>query len=372
VYIQYVNLRAPLLAFLAALLVATAAYAEPSPQHLEALRRGINITGWFRFPASQDAAALRGWIGDLAVADLRRAGFTFVRLAVDPDLPSLLPAVIEATRRLHSHGLAVVIAPHPHDWRLETSPADRARLLAFWRNLAPQLATLDPNLTYPELLNEPVFPRASSAWQSLQRQLVAELRARLPRNTIILTGNDWGSIGGLLDITPDPDPDVVYSFHFYDPPELTALAAYHPGLDRTALGRLPFPISPAECASAASAAHDDQTRAVIHAYCAYGWSASVVRQRLARAAEWARRNHAALIAGEFGASIALNPAARLTWITAVRQACEAEDIGWALWGYDDSMGFAVPRPPGSRPHLDAILLRALGLTIPDGSQPTGK
>ena len=42
---------------------------------------------------------------------------------------------------------------------------------------------------------------------------------------------------------PDPDPNVVYSFHLYEPAELTALAAYRPGLDSAALARLPFPAS---------------------------------------------------------------------------------------------------------------------------------
>jgi hypothetical protein len=368
-----VNRRAALLLILfAALLVPAIARAEPPPQRLETLRRGVNITGWFRFPGSQDPAALRAWIGDPAIADLRRAGFTFVRLAVDPDLPALLPAVLEATRRLQSHGLAVVISPHPQGWHLETNPTDRAHLFSFWRTLAPYLATLDPDKTFPELLNEPVFPRAPSAWQAFQRKLLTELRHHVRSNTIILTGNDWGSIGGLLDMTTEPDSNVVYSFHFYDPPELTALAAYDPAIDRRALAQLPFPASTPECDAAESAAHDHRTRAVIHAYCAYGWSASTIRQRIARAADWAGRNHAALIAGEFGAADALNTGARLAWIAAVRRACEAEDIGWALWGYDDSMGLAVPRPPGRRPHLDAALLHALCLTAPDTPQLTGK
>ncbi len=50
------------------------------------LSHGINITGWFRFPPSRDPAALEGYLSDPALADLRRAGFDFVRLAVDPDV----------------------------------------------------------------------------------------------------------------------------------------------------------------------------------------------------------------------------------------------------------------------------------------------
>jgi hypothetical protein len=48
------------------------------------LTRGINITGWFRFPASRDPAVLAAYLSDQALADLRTAGFDFVRLAIDP------------------------------------------------------------------------------------------------------------------------------------------------------------------------------------------------------------------------------------------------------------------------------------------------
>jgi len=73
-----------------------------------------------------------------------------------------------------------------------------------------------------------------------------------------------------------------------------------------------------------------------------------------------------VIAGEFGASERLNAAARLGWLAVVRTACEQQRIGWALWGYDDSMGFAVSSP-GIR-KLDQGVLGALGL--PSG--PVGK
>src|ERR1700760_2031875 len=63
-----------------------------------------------------------------------------------------------------------------------------------------------------------------------------------------------------------------------------------------------------------------------------------------------------LLAGEFGASVALNAPARLAWLKAVREALETSGIGWALWGYDDSMGFAITPPPRLRPTLDRSVL----------------
>ncbi len=339
--------------------------ATPPPERLEVLRRGVNLTNWFRYPASLDPARLRGYLSDAAMRDLRAAGFGFVRLAVQPEIlmtggrpdRSRLGLLLEAIRRLQRQGLGVVIAPHPATWRLERNPAD---LTGFWRAFAPALAGSDPRLTFPEVLNEPVFAQDAPGWAALQAAALAEIRAALPDHTVILAGQDWGSLQGLLALQPSTDANTVYSLHVYDPAELTSLAAYRPGLDREALARLPFPMSPAACAPAAGMA-DPATAGLIRFVCADGWNGDRLRQIFASAGAWARRHHAALLLGEFGATSRLNAPARLAWLAAMREAAEQEGIGWALWGYDDGMGLDVPRPPPARPVLNAELLRALGL-----------
>ncbi len=348
-------------------LFTAAACAEPPPERLLALQRGIAITAWFRFPASADPAAIRSYLGDPAIADVRRAGFSFVRLPVQPeflrDAPDRLRLLIDAIRRLQRAGLAVVIDAHPANWHLETSDPDRADLFAFWRNVAPALRELDPRLTYPELLNEPVFPGAAEQWQALQDRLLRAVRGALPQNTVVLTGNDWGSVAGLAAMQPVADGNVVYSFHFYEPAELTALAAYRPGLDRATLAHLPFPADPAACELLARRT-DADTAGLIRFYCGLHWDAARVAERIGTAVAWGRRNHAAVLLGEFGASAALDPTARTAWLRAVREACDTGGIGWALWGYDDVMGFAIPRPPGPHPALSPSVLQALGLATP--------
>jgi endoglucanase len=323
------------------------------------LSRGINITGWFRFPASRDPAVLAGYLSDRALADLHHAGFDFVRLAIDPDGVDTF-VLIAAIRRIQRQGLTVVVSPHPQDWHLE---AGGDRLRAFWRTLAPALRPLDPARTVPEVLNEPVFPGDPSGWAALQHAVLAEIRRALPDATVLLTGQDWGSIGGLLALTPEDDPNVIYSFHFYDPPELTSLAAYRSSLDRAALASLPFPATDRpRCEATATAAADPDTQGLMHYYCALGWDEPRVTAAIERAAAWGRLHHVPVLAGEFGASAALNLNARLAWFHSVRTAFEARGIGWALWGYDDIMGLAVRRPPEARPVLDRAVLTALGMT----------
>jgi endoglucanase len=337
---------------------------EPACPPPITLTRGINITAWFRFPASRDPDALAAYLSDQALADIRAAGFDFVRLAIDPTLAETQrPTLITAIKRIQRQGLTVIVSPHPANWHLETDPADRERLRTFWQTLAPALRTLDQARTIPEILNEPVFPNDPATWATLQHQVLTDIRQALPNATIILTGQDWGSMGGLLALTPENDPNVLYSFHFYDPAELTSLAAYHPNLDRKALARLPFPAGDRpSCEATAANTADPPTSGLMRYYCALGWNAPRIAETIDRAATWADQHHVHLIAGEFGASADLNAKARDTWLKTVRDAFEARGIAWALWGYDDVMGLAVSRPPTKRPTLNPSVLIDLGMT----------
>lgn len=346
--------------------LATPAPAAPPDERLALLRRGVNVTAWFRYPASGDPARLATYMGDRAITDLRSAGFTFVRLAVDPaliDQPPILSALAGAVRRLRAAGLGVVVSLHPTGWRLEEREADRAALSRAWRLLVPMLRAAGPGGAFPEIVNEPVFPSAAPDWAWLRRRVVAELRAALPEHTFILPGNDWSSIAGLVATGPDADPNVVYTFHFYEPADLTALAPWRNDLDRVRLARLPFPVDEAARCQAVGDGAGQPTALAIRHYCDHGWDAEMITARIGQAAAWARRNGVRLLVGEFGAIATLTPQARGNWLRVVRFAAESNEIGWALWGYDDVMGFALPRPIPSVPTLDPAILRALGLAV---------
>jgi len=325
------------------------------------LGRGVNITHWFRYPPSRDPTALRSYMSDPELDALRRAGFTFVRLPVQPDLLDAPDALAHAVARVQRHGLAVVVALFADGWHLETDGGDYRRLLAAWHTLALRLRRFDPATTFVEILNEPVFAGDPAGWARLQHEALTAIRSVLPANTIVLTGGEWGGIAGLLALAPEDDPNVIYSIHLYEPAELTALGAYRPGLDAAAMARLPFPVTdPTSCLATSSATRDLPTADLMRFYCLQRWDVPKVAERIGQAGAWGRLHRVRVLAGEFGASQRLNATARLAWITAVRQGLEQQGIGWALWGYDDQMGFAR-QPPADFRAPDPDLLRALGL-----------
>jgi endoglucanase len=343
--------------------------AQLPPEQRVVLRRGLNITNWFRFPASAEPTRLRGYLPDAAMAEIRAAGFTFVRLCIQPQVllrpdgsldPARLAVLLEAVERLQRTGLGVIVDAHPESWYPEDHPEHRQALFDFWRGMAPALRRFDPSRTFIEVLNEPIF-RNHAIWAALQLEVLAAIRTVLPLHTVILTGADWGSLEGLQQLRPVRDTRVIYSVHDYTPGILAGLGSFEQGIDADALARLPFPVTnAAACRAAVAGSSHVHTREVGEYYCGEGWNAARLRERLSTAAAWGRKHGAPVMILEFGAHARLNQPARLAYFRAFGDAAEREGLGWALWGYGDIMGF--PARPGPLPaQLDPAVLRALGV-----------
>ena len=197
---QLARIVCALLAWMIVVVPTSPAQAKPPQDRVAMLRRGVNITHWFRYPPSGDPDALTNYLSDTALDQLHGAGFTFLRIPVQPELiassPRVLAALTKAVRRAEQRGFAVIVALAPTAWHLESNAGDRDALFAAWNRLGPALRGLPADRTFAELLNEPVFPNDAGAWARLQERLLAAVRTLLPSTTIILTGNDWGSREG--------------------------------------------------------------------------------------------------------------------------------------------------------------------------------
>jgi endoglucanase len=351
------------------------AAAAPSLQRLAALARGLNVAHWFRFPPSWAEADVIGYLRDSDLRAIRTAGFTFLRVPLDPAMvalpdgrwhPSRLRQVETVAARILAAGLAVVFEPHPVSSTIfDADLAARERVFIFWRELAPVLARLPPEKVFPELLSEPIFRGREGEWHAMQQALLAEVRARAPQHTIVVTGAEWSSIGGLLRLPKLADPNLVYTFHFYFPMQFTHQATTYVGPAFAGLRGLPWPAAPAEaCLGALPAQADANATALAQWYCRQGYDAARLVTEIGRARAWAEARGVALLAGEFGAGC--NPPDRATkvrFMRDVRRAMEANRVGWALWALDNCQGLGAD--PKTRDFtLPADYLGALGLGPP--------
>ena len=71
-----------------------------------------------------------------------------------------------------------------------------------------------------EVLNE-VNSADSAKWNDLAGRVVAAIRALNPTRKIIIGSAQWNRVTKLRELRLFDDPNIVYTFHFYDPDEFT-------------------------------------------------------------------------------------------------------------------------------------------------------
>jgi aryl-phospho-beta-D-glucosidase BglC (GH1 family) len=309
-----------------------------APELLRRLKRGVNISRWFRYPAADSAEHYRGFITDADLDLLAATRVTAVRLAVDPRYLNL-HYLDDAVARLTARGLVVVFDYHDESRAIETGPAAEHALEIAWKSLAEHYASTPPDRILFEIFNEPVFDHDPAAWFPLRHRLASAIRSAAPLHTIVAGGPHWSSLDGLLASRPLDDDNVLYTFHFYEPFEFTHQGAPWVHGPVQHMRNVHYPASPQQ--------------------------AQHVARRIASAADWARRHNVPVWAGEFGAYPPHAPRPdRLRWLYDVRTALERHGIGWAVWSYDESLGLDRTVDPSGSIRLDWDSAAALGLAHP--------
>jgi endoglucanase len=224
-----------------------------------------------------------------------------------------------------------------------------------------------------ESLNEPPHGCGGSSWFALQRRLYRELRQLRPHLTIVVSGGDWGALAGLLQLDPSAyraDPNVLFSFHYYEPFLYTHQGAgwLYPGFYKYVQG-LPWPYDPGAVASVEAnalaalsrdRAVDDARQAALAegletAFAGYRQTGSrlYADAQFDKAAAWATKNGIArgrIFVSEFGVvrptqnmSGAPRPDAS-RWIGNTIGAARAHGFLWAVFDLDTALAIDCGEP----------------------------
>jgi hypothetical protein len=360
-----------LLAFPGSRSLAAAQSGVPAIR-LKRLAKGANVCQWFRFVRQEDAGHFGNYITEAEAGQMRQMGLTHVRLCLQPkvvmdqatgavreDHASFLKAAIE---RFHRAGLLVVVDLHNEDRPSEINPEWQKEFIRFWSDLAALLETFDPDLTVFEIINEPVFAGREAEWYPLNARLAAAIRKSAPQHTIMTSGAQWGGIEGLLKLTPLEDPNVVYSFHCYDPFPFTHQGATWAGPDVKPFRGVPYPSSPEAVGPLLPAlAQSPASSNLVEKYGEARWNKAKLAARFQQALAWGAQNKVPLYCGEFGVFPRYAKAEdRANWFRDFGQVLSENSIGWAVWGWDEGFGLNRRHVEGKL-QVDQTVAAALGL-----------
>lgn len=339
------------------------------------LRRGVNLSDWLRQTADDrhfdpDRVAKAVTRADLDV--LRRLGFDHVRLAVNPAplfraaeadrIPADQLAIVDAAVRLAlDAGLSVQLDLQPDQAFKRQLANDRfvEQFSDFWRSLASHFAATDPERLFLEVINEPELGDPYR-WYGVQSRLASAIREGAPRHTIIATGAQYSDEDDLLFQQPLRDPNVIYTFHFYQPFFFTHQGATWSEYYWHFLKGVPWPARRDEARAAAAAVPDPLHRLAVERYGESHWDRGRVDFEIGQIRAWADRHRVPVICNEFGVyRLNAAPAERVAWLRDVRSALEQRNLGWTVWDFDGTFGIAT-REAGALV-LDRPAVEALGV-----------
>ena len=351
---------------------ATVNSAVPASR-LARLAKGANVCQWVRFVRQETAAHVDNSVTEAEAKMMRQVGLTHVRLCLQPKvvMDQTTGAVREenarfleaAIERFHRADLLVVVDMHNEDRPSELNPAWQDAFVRFWGDLAARLKRFTPELTLFEIINEPVFDKREGEWNALNARLAAAIQQRAPQHTIMTSGPNWGGIDGLKKLTLLADPNVVYSFHCYDPFPFTHQGATWAGPDVKPLKSVPYPSSPEAVAPLLPELDSfPGSRKMLENYGQAAWNKAKLAARFKEGIAWGAQNHAPLYCGEFGVFPSRAKAEhRANWFHDFGEVLAENKIGWSVWGWDEGFGLGR-RHVNGKPEVDQVVAKALGLT----------
>lgn len=357
--------------------------------------------GNYRWPPFQNETRV---MSDDHLASLRRAGFDFIRLTVNPRIfianvnsdrfGQAQNVLQDGLSRLLRHGFNVIVDFHS----ISRDPENATDALVsppgnihashvgdLIERFAGWLAHAPAGRVAMELWNEPaVTDPQAAAWDHLQQSWHQRARRAAPGLTLIVAGthtNDPGLIR--LNGCAYNDGNTYFTFHFYDPTPFTlqGMPMGPKSVDPLQFfDHVRYPSTPQDVQANVSAARQKlaakadfamgaraqadtylQTR---NQYLAQRGNPGWIAARFDAVAAWARQNGITpdhVLLGEFGVMRpGVDPASRLRWLADVRQAAERHGFPWSLWLYEraDNMGLVMDNTSFA---LDPGMLRALGL-----------
>lgn len=177
-----------------------------------------------------------GWGGtrlaDSDLANIAQAGFDTVRIPVRwdshagkaPDYtidPAWLDRVEHIVKAALDQHLNVILDEHNFDPLMADPAANKAQLAAMWRQIASRFADYPTDRLWFEIANEPHDKLTNANLTETLAPSLAAIRESNPDRPVIVGGEFWSGIDSLKTLTLPDDPNIVPTFHYYEPFDFT-------------------------------------------------------------------------------------------------------------------------------------------------------
>jgi len=306
--------------------------------------KGVNLTGWFGASSAKSIPFTKFTKKDLQ--NIKSLGCDVIRLPItlhymtngapnyeiDPLFYQYLDQVIDWTEELQ---LNLIIDNHTIE--VATSKTVEAPLLKIWPQMARHYKDRSM-LVFYEILNEPNKLLAAD-WEVIQAKVVESIRVYDTKHTIVVTGADWGGIGGLIALKKLSDPNLIYSFHFYDPFLFTHQGASWTNPSLADLANVPFPYDAARMPACPPSLKGEWVENSLNYSYKTDGTAAKLKSTIDLAVKYATTNGVKVFCGEFGVyNMNSIDKDRVEWYKTVPAYLTQKSIPWTMWDYQGGFG----------------------------------
>ncbi len=323
----------------------------------ESLKIGVNLGGWISQYKKFDYHHFDSFIVEEDIRKIAGWGFDHVRVPVDYPvleedahpgvyLESGFAYLDHCLAWCQKHGLRMILDIHKAPGysftntleadatgvnSLFTDDAMQQRFVNLWDALTRRYLGQAQDALAFELLNEMVLPE-SSPWNKLAQKAINQIRSADTQRLIIIGGNYYNAVDELANIHVNPDPEMLFTFHFYDPivvthqkaPWVIEMDKFNRSVD-----------FPCEIPDLESYIRTNYPVHIPRYEKSFGrrLDRSFLVDMLAPAKRFMEKNNAPLYCGEFGVIDRAPMQTRINWTREFISALNDYKIGYGYWSY---------------------------------------
>jgi len=333
--------------------------------------KGVNLTGWFQTGNTRSIPFTK--FGKKDIENIKSLGCDVIRLPITlhyftsgaPDYKvdtlfyQYLDQVIDWTEEL---GMNLIIDNHTIE--VAKSKTVETPLLKIWPQMAKHYKGRSMSVFY-EILNEPneLLP---ADWAIIQAKVVDSIRVYDAKHTIIVTGADWGGIGGLIKLKKLADPNLIYSFHFYDPFLFTHQGATWTSPSLGDLKNVPFPYDATRIPACPTSLKGSWVESSLSTAYRTDGTLAKLKSTIDVAVNYAKTNNIKIFCGEFGVyNLNSLNSDRVNWYKEIPAYLSTKLIPWTMWDYQGGFGlFNKGSNETFEYDINRPLAEGMGFTIP--------
>jgi endoglucanase len=334
--------------------------------------RGFNFSQWFESSGAQAIQFTRYIEQDFI--NVKSLGADVIRLPIrmhsmtlgapnytfDPLLLKFLDSAVDWAEK---YQLYIIIDNHSFDPVAATEESVEDVLLKVWAQIADRYKNRSKYVVY-EILNEP-HGISDERWGEIQGSAIDTIRKFDATHAIIVGGTDYNSIDKLASIPEYSDPNLIYTFHFYDPFLFTHQGATWGSPSMASLAGVPFPADAGRIPAIPNDLKGTWIEGSLKNY-RNDASPSKLRGILDKVVSFSRERNVPVFCGEFGVYIIKSPARdRAIWYGFVTEALAKRNIARTSWDYFGGFGiFKDQTAKDFSADLNIDIVRAMGYAAP--------